>query len=247
MALAIEVWPGPLTLIVPRGPNVLDAVTGGQSTVGLRVPSHPLTLRVLSEFGGGLAAPSANRYGHVSPTTAQHVVDELATCWIRRATSCSTADGAPSASSRPSSEPGTTPRGCCAPVLSPSTRWPRSPDERCPRHRRRPRPGHHGRPLRAARTRRPVEPADLDTTVATVTGTFGLIALARHRASGGRPRPPRLAPRRRRVRARALRRAARRRRRAARRRGRRAASRRRRRARGARSTAPGRRHRSVTS
>lgn len=77
MALAAEIWPGPLTAIVPRGPRVLDAVCGGQPTVGLRVPSHPLTLRVLNEFGGGLAAPSANRYGHVSPTTAQHVVDEL--------------------------------------------------------------------------------------------------------------------------------------------------------------------------
>ena len=77
MALAAEIWPGPLTVIVPRGPNVLDAVSGGQSTVGLRVPSHPLTLQVLSEFGGGLAAPSANRYGQVSPTTAQHVLDEL--------------------------------------------------------------------------------------------------------------------------------------------------------------------------
>ena len=56
---------------------MLDAVTGGQPTVGLRVPAHPLTLDVLRAFGGGLAAPSANRYGQVSPTTAQHVVDEL--------------------------------------------------------------------------------------------------------------------------------------------------------------------------
>ncbi|MEO8107621.1 MAG: L-threonylcarbamoyladenylate synthase [Actinomycetes bacterium] len=76
-ALTAEVWPGPLTVIVPRGPDVLDAVCGGQRTVGLRVPAHPLTLRVLNEFGAGLAAPSANRYGQVSPTTAQHVVDGL--------------------------------------------------------------------------------------------------------------------------------------------------------------------------
>jgi L-threonylcarbamoyladenylate synthase len=75
--LAATVWPGPLTLVVPRGEGVLDAVTGGQPTVGLRVPAHPLTLAVLRTFGGGLAAPSANRYGQVSPTTAQHVVDEL--------------------------------------------------------------------------------------------------------------------------------------------------------------------------
>jgi L-threonylcarbamoyladenylate synthase len=70
-------WPGPLTLIVPRAPAVLDAVTGGQSTVGIRVPAHPLTLDVLDRFGSGLAAPSANRYGRVSPTTAHDVAVEL--------------------------------------------------------------------------------------------------------------------------------------------------------------------------
>jgi L-threonylcarbamoyladenylate synthase len=75
--LADTLWPGPLTLIVPRGDTVLDAVTGGQPTVGLRVPAHPLTLDVLRELGDGIAAPSANRYGQVSPTTAQHVLDEL--------------------------------------------------------------------------------------------------------------------------------------------------------------------------
>jgi L-threonylcarbamoyladenylate synthase len=75
--LVAELWPGPLTLVVPRASGVLDAVTGGQETVGLRVPAHSLTLDVLHRFGGGLAAPSANRYGHVSPTTAAHVVDEL--------------------------------------------------------------------------------------------------------------------------------------------------------------------------
>ncbi len=76
-ALAKAFWPGPLTLILKRQPNVPDAVTGGQDTVGIRVPSHPLALELLHAFGGGIAAPSANRYGHVSPTTAQHVHDEL--------------------------------------------------------------------------------------------------------------------------------------------------------------------------
>ena len=76
-ALAEALWPGPLTLIVARAPDVLDAVTGGQPTVGLRVPAHPLTQEVLRQFGDGLAAPSANRYGHVSPTTVDHVLAEL--------------------------------------------------------------------------------------------------------------------------------------------------------------------------
>ena len=57
--------------------QVLDVVTGGRPTVGLRVPAHPLTLELLDRFGGGLAAPSANRFGRVSPTTAEHVVDDL--------------------------------------------------------------------------------------------------------------------------------------------------------------------------
>ncbi|MCX7146640.1 MAG: L-threonylcarbamoyladenylate synthase [Sulfuritalea sp.] len=79
--LAAAFWPGPLTLILKRHPSVPDAVTGGQDTVGLRVPNHPLALQLLREFcganGGGLAAPSANRFGHVSPTTAEHVREEL--------------------------------------------------------------------------------------------------------------------------------------------------------------------------
>jgi L-threonylcarbamoyladenylate synthase len=70
-------WPGPLTLIVERGPGVPDAVTGGRSTVGLRVPDHPLALAVIAQTGG-LAAPSANRFGAVSPTTAAHVIADLA-------------------------------------------------------------------------------------------------------------------------------------------------------------------------
>jgi L-threonylcarbamoyladenylate synthase len=76
--LAETCWPGPLTLLLPRSPRVADVVTGGRDTVGIRVPAHPATLDVLARTGGGLAAPSANRYGAVSPTTVRHVLDELA-------------------------------------------------------------------------------------------------------------------------------------------------------------------------
>ncbi|MFN3920406.1 MAG: L-threonylcarbamoyladenylate synthase [Methylohalobius sp.] len=75
--LAERFWPGPLTLILLRAPGVSDWVTGKQDTVGLRVPSHPLALALLEAFGGGVAAPSANRFGRVSPTTAAHVEEEL--------------------------------------------------------------------------------------------------------------------------------------------------------------------------
>ena len=75
--LAKAFWPGPLTLILKRAARVGDWITGGQSTVGLRVPNHALALRVLTAFGSGLAAPSANRFGHVSPTTAGHVRAEF--------------------------------------------------------------------------------------------------------------------------------------------------------------------------
>jgi len=75
--LADHFWPGPLTLVLCRAAGVLDAVTGAQETVGLRTPAHPIAQRLLRAFGGGIAAPSANRFGHVSPTTAQHVRDEL--------------------------------------------------------------------------------------------------------------------------------------------------------------------------
>lgn len=75
--LAEAFWPGPLTLILKRAPGVPDAVTGGQDTVGLRVPGHPLALDLLRAFGGGIAAPSANRFGRISPTTAAHVREEL--------------------------------------------------------------------------------------------------------------------------------------------------------------------------
>jgi len=75
--LAAAFWPGPLTLIVPRAAGVLDAVTGGQDTVGVRVPSHPVAHALLAAFGGGVAAPSANRFGHISPTRAAHVRAEF--------------------------------------------------------------------------------------------------------------------------------------------------------------------------
>lgn len=77
VTLARRFWPGPLTLILPRAATVLDVVTGGQDTVGLRIPSHPLAQELLRAFGGGVAGPSANRFGRISPTTAAHVRDEL--------------------------------------------------------------------------------------------------------------------------------------------------------------------------
>ncbi len=73
-------WPGPLTLILKRAPHIPDAVSGGQDSIGLRCPSHPVAQALLRSFKsgkGGVAAPSANRFGHVSPTTAQHVADEF--------------------------------------------------------------------------------------------------------------------------------------------------------------------------
>lgn len=75
--LAATCWPGPLTMLLPRHPTVLDAVTGGRPTVGIRVPSHPMAQHLLREFGGGLAAPSANRFGKVSPTSARHVLHDI--------------------------------------------------------------------------------------------------------------------------------------------------------------------------
>jgi L-threonylcarbamoyladenylate synthase len=75
--LADACWPGPLTLIVPAADGVSRAVTGGRDSIGVRVPAHPLTHELLARFGGGLAAPSANRFGRVSPTTAAHVAADL--------------------------------------------------------------------------------------------------------------------------------------------------------------------------
>src|SRR5688500_7214458 len=77
--LAEHFWPGPLTLILPRSRHVPENVTGGQDTVGLRVPDHPVALALLNALGHekALAAPSANRFGHISPTMAAHVREEL--------------------------------------------------------------------------------------------------------------------------------------------------------------------------
>src|SRR4030095_13722124 len=75
--LAEKFWPGPLTMVMKRGPNVHDIVTGGQDTVAIRVPSHPMAQQLLTAFGGGIAAPSANKYGKLSTTRAEHVRDEL--------------------------------------------------------------------------------------------------------------------------------------------------------------------------
>jgi len=75
--LASAFWPGPLTLVLRRSARASDAVTGGQDTVALRVPGHPVALAVLRAFDGGVAAPSANRFGRVSPTRAEHVRADL--------------------------------------------------------------------------------------------------------------------------------------------------------------------------
>lgn len=76
--LAKQFWPGPLTLILKKAEHVLDIVTGSQDTIGLRVPNHPVAQALLQQFGGGIAAPSANKFGHISPTQAEHVQKELA-------------------------------------------------------------------------------------------------------------------------------------------------------------------------
>jgi len=77
--LASHFWPGPLTLILQRSRHIPDSVTGGQDTVGLRIPAHPIALALLDALGPNkaLAAPSANRFGRISPTTAAHVRGEL--------------------------------------------------------------------------------------------------------------------------------------------------------------------------
>jgi len=75
--LAESLWPGPLTVVLRRKPGVLDQVTGGQDTVALRMPSHPVALALLKAFGKGLAAPSANRFGRLSPTRAEDVGREF--------------------------------------------------------------------------------------------------------------------------------------------------------------------------
>jgi len=75
--LAERFWPGPLTLVLPRAENVHRLVSGGQDTVAVRVPAHPMAQQLLTAFGGGIAAPSANRYGRLSPTRAEHVREEF--------------------------------------------------------------------------------------------------------------------------------------------------------------------------
>jgi L-threonylcarbamoyladenylate synthase len=77
MRLAEAFWPGPLTMVMPRAAIVHDVITGGQDTIAIRVPSHPMAQQLLTAFGGGIAAPSANRYGRLSPTRAEHVREEL--------------------------------------------------------------------------------------------------------------------------------------------------------------------------
>jgi L-threonylcarbamoyladenylate synthase len=79
-AAAAAFWPGPLTVVLRKRPDAIaDAATGGRPTVGLRVPDHPVALALLEAFGRGIAAPSANRFGRVSPTTAAHVRADLGT------------------------------------------------------------------------------------------------------------------------------------------------------------------------
>ncbi|HEY9099434.1 MAG TPA: L-threonylcarbamoyladenylate synthase [Thiobacillus sp.] len=76
-ALAAKFWPGPLSLILKRARGVAEAASGGLDTIGLRVPGHPVAQALLHAFGGGIAAPSANRFGRISPTCAEHVLAEL--------------------------------------------------------------------------------------------------------------------------------------------------------------------------
>jgi L-threonylcarbamoyladenylate synthase len=77
IALARDYWPGPMTLILKRSTKAKDFITGGQDSVGIRIPANPIALALLREFTGGVAAPSANRFGAISPTTAQSVKDEI--------------------------------------------------------------------------------------------------------------------------------------------------------------------------
>jgi len=75
--LAGKFWPGPLTLILPKAEDVNSIVSGGQDSIGIRVPSHPVAQQLLTAFGGGIAAPSANRFGRLSSTKAEHVREEF--------------------------------------------------------------------------------------------------------------------------------------------------------------------------
>lgn len=75
--LAEHFWPGPMTLILPKHPDVLDQVTGAQASVGVRIPVHPLTRQLIRTFGHGIVGPSANKFGHISPTCAEDVHKEF--------------------------------------------------------------------------------------------------------------------------------------------------------------------------
>jgi L-threonylcarbamoyladenylate synthase len=75
--LAARFWPGPLTLVLKRALGVGDYLTGSEDTIGLRMPNHPVALELLRQFGRGIAAPSANKFGRISPTTAEHVRNDL--------------------------------------------------------------------------------------------------------------------------------------------------------------------------
>lgn len=77
LLLAKTYWPGPLTIVCKKQSHVLDILTGGQDTIGLRIPHHPIATQLLKTFGSGIAAPSANEFTHISPTTAEDVLDEL--------------------------------------------------------------------------------------------------------------------------------------------------------------------------
>lgn len=77
LLLAEAFWPGPLTLILKKAPHVSLGVTGGQNTIGLRMPNHPVALELLREFGSGIAGPSANRFQRISPTSREAVIEEL--------------------------------------------------------------------------------------------------------------------------------------------------------------------------
>ena len=77
LKLAEAFWPGPMTLVLRKHPSVSPLITGGQDTIAIRIPSHPVTLELLKQFNGAVVAPSANKFGHISPTAPQHVLDEL--------------------------------------------------------------------------------------------------------------------------------------------------------------------------
>ena len=77
LQLALAFWPGPLTMILNKAKGVIDEVTGGNKTVGLRCPNQPTAIEILLQLGTGIAAPSANRFGKISPTNAKHVLDEF--------------------------------------------------------------------------------------------------------------------------------------------------------------------------